>query len=75
MSEDELDNLVGMHSRQIADILESHQDVLEECEQICDDIQMSRRSLEFFISVKDQLKQLREVRWLQQRLLSFLGLS
>mgnify|MGYP001384743203 CR=1 FL=1 len=74
MKDQDIQAQLGMTSRSVADLIEQHQDVLEESDEICEAINSSRESLEFFLSLGEESRALYEAKNCQQQILSYLGL-
>ena len=74
MNDKDIQAQLGLTSRSVADLIEQHQDVLEENDEICETINSSRESLEFFLALGEESRALYEAKNCQQQILSYLGL-
>ena len=74
MKDKDIEAQLGLTSRSVADLIEQHQDVLEESDEICETINSSRESLEFFLALGEESRALYEAKNCQQQILSYLGL-
>lgn len=74
MNNDDIQNEIGMASRAIADLIDNHQDILEQDEDIKAKINLARYSLEFFLQLKEEKKALWEARQCQETIMKRLGL-
>ena len=74
MKDKDIQAQLGLTSRSVADLIEQHQDVLEESDEICETINSSRESLEFFLALGEESRALYEAKNCQQQILSYLGL-
>ena len=74
MKDKDIETQLGLTSRSVADLIEDHQDLLSEDEDICETINTARESLEFFLKVGDESRALYEAKNTQKAILSFLGL-
>jgi len=74
MKDKDIEAQLGLTSRSVADLIEGHQDILKEDDDICDVINMVRKSLEFFLAQNDESRALYEAKNCQKAILSFLGL-
>ena len=74
MNDKDIEAQLGLTSRSVADLIEQHQDVLEESDEICEVINVSRKTLEFFLALGDESRALYEAKNCQKAILSFLGL-
>ena len=74
MNDKDIQAQLGLTSRLVADLIEQHQDVLEENDEICETINSSRESLEFFLALGEESRALYEAKNCQQQILSYLGL-
>jgi hypothetical protein len=70
----DIKQLVGIESTQVADLIQHHQDVLKEDEQIVADITTARLSLEFFMALKEDNRAYYEAKNIKQKILQHLGL-
>ena len=71
----DIKQLVGIESTQVADLIQHHQDVLKEDEQIVADITTARLSLEFFMALKEDNRAYYEAKNIKQKILQHLGLE
>ena len=74
MKDQDIQAQLGLTSRSVAALIEQHQDVLEESDEICETINSSRESLEFFLGVGDESRALYEARNCRKSILTYLGL-
>ena len=74
MKDKDIQAQLGLTSRSVADLIEQHQDILSEDEDICEVINMGRKSLEFFLAQNDESRALYEAKNCRKTILSFLGL-
>ena len=74
MKDKDIQAQLGLTSRSVADLIEQHQDVLEESDEICETINSSRESLEFFLALGEENRALYEAKNCQKQILSYLGL-
>ena len=74
MNDKDIQAQLGLTSRSVADLIEQHQDVLEENDEICETINLSRKTLEFFLALGDENRALYEAKNCQKQILSYLGL-
>ena len=71
----DIQRLVGIEATQVADLIQHHQDVLKEDEQIVEDISNARLSLEFFMALKEDNRAYYEAKNIKQKILQHLGLA
>ena len=74
MKDKDIETQLGLTSRSVADLIEDHQDILEQDDDICEVIDTSRKSLEFFLGVGDESRALYEARNCRKSILTYLGL-
>jgi hypothetical protein len=74
MKDKDIQAQLGLTSRSVADLIEQHQDALEESDEICETINLSRKTLEFFLALEDDNRALYEAKNCQKQILSYLGL-
>tara|TARA_Y100000593_G_scaffold90279_1_gene176354 strand:- start:257 stop:484 length:228 start_codon:yes stop_codon:yes gene_type:complete len=74
MNDKDIEAQLGLTSRSVADLIEQHQDVLEKNDDICEVINVSRKTLEFFLALGDESRALYEAKNCQKAILSYLGL-
>ena len=74
MKDKDIQAQLGLTSRSVADLIDQHQDALEESDEICETINLSRKTLEFFLALGDENRALYEAKNCQQQILSYLGL-
>ena len=74
MKDKDIQAQLGLTSRSVADLIEQHQDVLSEDDSICEKINLSRKTLEFFLALEDDNRALYEAKNCQKQILSYLGL-
>ena len=71
----DIKQLVGIESTQVADLIQHHQDVLKEDEQIVEDISNARLSLQFFMSLGEDNRAYYEAKNIKHKILQHLGLA
>ena len=74
MKDKDIQAQLGLTSRSVADLIDQHQDALEESDEICETINLSRKTLEFFLALGDENRALYEAKNCQKQILSYLGL-
>ena len=74
MKDQDIQAQLGLTSRSVADLIDQHQDALEESDEICETINLSRKTLEFFLALGDENRALYEAKNCQKQILSYLGL-
>ena len=74
MNDKDIEAQLGLTSRSVADLIEEHQDVLEKDDDICEVINTSRKTLEFFLALDDDSRALYEATNCRKAILSYLGL-
>ena len=74
MKDKDIEAQLGLTSRSVADLIDQHQDALEESDEICETINLSRKTLEFFLALGDENRALYEAKNCQKQILSYLGL-
>ena len=74
MKDQDIQAQLGLTSRSVADLIDQHQDALEESDEICEVINISRKTLEFFLALGDENRALYEAKNCQKQILSYLGL-
>ena len=65
---------IGYQTASVADLIQSHQDLLEQDDQIQSIISLGRKSMDFFMSIENDSRVLYEVTQVKQRILQFLEL-
>jgi hypothetical protein len=65
---------IGYQTASVADLIQSHQDLLEQDDQIQSIISLGRKSMDFFMSIENDSRVLYEVTQVKRRILQFLGL-
>ena len=74
MNDEDIQAQLGLTSRSVADLIDQHQDALEESDEICETINLSRKTLEFFLALGEESRALYEAKNCQKQILSYLGL-
>ena len=74
MKDKDIQAQLGLTSRSVAELIDQHQDALEESDEICEVINISRKTLEFFLALGDENRALYEAKNCQKQILSYLGL-
>ena len=74
MNDKDIQAQLGLTSRSVAELIDQHQDALEESDEICEVINISRKTLEFFLALGDENRALYEAKNCQKQILSYLGL-
>ena len=74
MKDKDIEAQLGLTSRSVASLIEDHQDILSEDDDMCEIINTSRESLEFFLKVGDESRALYEARNCRKSILTYLGL-
>ena len=74
MKDKDIQAQLGLTSRSVADLIDQHQDALEESDEMCEVINISRKTLEFFLALGDENRALYEAKNCQKQILSYLGL-
>ena len=74
MNDKDIKAQLGLTSRSVADLIEDHQDILSGDDNICEVINKSRESLEFFLALGEEGRALYEAQNCKKSILSFLGL-
>lgn len=74
MNDKDIEAKLGLTSRSVADLIEEHQDILSEDTEICEVINTSRKTLEFFLALGDDSRALYEATNCRKAILSYLGL-
>ncbi len=70
----EIHQQIALGSGEVATLIETHQDILEQDDAICEVVTLGRHSLEFFIASGDEQRALYEVLNTKEKLMKFLGL-
>ena len=65
---------ISYETASVADLIQSHQDLLEQDDQIQSIISLGRKSMDFFMSIEEDSRVLYEVTQVKRRILQFLGL-
>ena len=71
----EIEQQIAIGSGEVANLIETHQDLLEDNDAICDVVSLSRHSLEFFLASGNEERALWEVTNTRAKLMEFLGLA
>ena len=71
----EIRDQLGIDANEVANLIHSHQDILEQDDSICEVISGGRSSMEFFITLGDDSRALYEVRQTKEAVMRFLGLG
>ena len=70
----EIEQQIAISSSEVANLIEMHQDILEQNDAVCEVIRLGRYSLEFFIASEDIERALWEVNNTKEKVMQFLGL-
>ena len=70
----EIHQQIQLGSGEVANLIELHQDLMEDNDDICEVVNLGRQSLEFFIASGDEERALWEVLNTKEKLMKFLGL-
>ena len=70
----EIHQQIALGSTEVANLIDSHKDLLEKDNAICEVVTFGRHSLEFFIASGDEQRALYEVLNTKEKLMRFLGL-
>jgi len=70
----EIEQQIAIGSGEVANLIETHQDVLEENDAICEIVTWGRQSLEFCLASGNHEKALWEVNNTKEKVMQFLGL-
>ena len=70
----EIHQQIALGSSEVANLIELHQDLMEDNDDICEVVNLGRQSLEFFITSGDEQRALWEVINTKEKLMKFLGL-
>ncbi len=71
----DIKQLVGIESTEVANLIQAHQDILQEDDKIVEDITNARLSLEFFMSLKEDNRAYYEAKNIKHKILQHLGLA
>jgi len=70
----DIKQLVGIESNAVADLIENHQDVLKESDEIVGTIATARISLQFFMSLGEDNRAYYEAKNIRLKIMQYLGL-
>jgi|TARA_R110000824_G_scaffold337173_2_gene523671 hypothetical protein len=70
----DIKQLVGIESTAVADLIQGHQDILETNDKLVEDINIARKSMEFFMALDEAPRALYEATLIKSEILRFLGL-
>ena len=70
----EIEQQIALGSGEVANLIETHQDLLEADDHMCEVISFGRHSLEFFLALNDAERALWEVNNTKEKVMQFLGL-
>ena len=70
----EIEQQIAVGSSEIADLILNHQDLLETNDEIVENINTGRKSMEFFMALGEAPRALYEVKNIKQKILQHLGL-
>jgi hypothetical protein len=70
----DIKQLVGIEATAIADLIQNHQDILQEDERIVEDISNARMSLQFFMSLGEDNRAYYEAKNIKHKIMQHLGL-
>ena len=71
----DIKQLVGIESTEVANLIQAHQDILQEDDKIVEDISNARLSLEFFMALKEDNRAYYEAKNIKHKILQHLGLA
>ncbi len=71
----EIHQQIALGSTEVANLIELHQDLMEDNDDICEVINLGRHSLEFFIASGNEQRALYEVLNTKAKIMRFLGLA
>ena len=71
----DIKQLVGIESTEVANLIQAHQDILQEDDKIVEDITNARLSLEFFMALKEDNRAYYEAKNIKHKILQHLGLA
>lgn len=71
----EIHQQIALGSGEIANLIDTHQDLLEDNDAICEVVTLGRHSLEFFMTSGNEERALYEVLNTKAKVMQFLGLA
>ena len=66
--------LVGIEANAVADLIHDHQDILETNDEIVENINVARKSMEFFMSLQENNRAYYEAKNIKEKIMQHLGL-
>ena len=70
----EIEQQIAIGSGEVATLIETHKDLMEENDAICEVINFGRQSMEFFMALENGERALWEVNNTKEKVMQFLGL-
>ena len=70
----EIEQQIAIGSGEVANLIETHKDILEKDDDICEVVSLGRHSLEFFLASGSAERALWEVNNTKEKVMQFLGL-
>jgi|TARA_R110000765_G_scaffold275775_2_gene374009 hypothetical protein len=70
----DIKQLVGIEATQVADLIQNHQDILQEDDGIVENIANARMSLQFFMSLEEDNRAYYEAKNIKHKIMQHLGL-
>ena len=71
----EIHQQIALGSGEIANLIDTHQDLMEDNDAICEVVSLGRHSLEFFLTSGNEERALYEVLNTKAKVMQFLGLA
>tara|TARA_Y100000287_G_C14145779_1_gene317009 strand:+ start:320 stop:553 length:234 start_codon:yes stop_codon:yes gene_type:complete len=75
MDKSQIRSLIDHEGAYIADLLETHQDIIEENETLCKNIRLSRKTIEFFMQVNNLDRVLYDMKLTKKEIMDYLGFN
>ncbi len=66
--------LVGIEANAVADLIHDHQDILETNDEIVENINVARKSMEFFMALQENNRAYYEAKNIKEKIMQHLGL-